>query len=229
MKTKFGIGILFISLLLSTGLARGGTIADRITEHIIETFDFNPKTTEIVVRPEIDTIFIPDSVDVIVSCREYPEPSGHFPLKVILQQPNGALRTMSTAVDVLFYRDVLVANRRVKSRQPLSESDFDIERVEINSLVRTPVESYDRIKGMRSSRTISAGRVLTENMLEPEPVVKRGERVRILFKSGTLTVESYGTAKRDAIEGETVEVENNASGKKIYGRAVEGGVVLVEN
>lgn len=215
-------------IFLSGALLNAGPIADEIKDHIMMTFDFDPDYTEIECRPEIDSITISDSTIITVSCREYPKPEGYFPLKVVLQEGSGAVRSIATSIHVRFYKDVLVAKERVKSRTPIQPSDFEIERMEISKIVGTPVEEFEELGGMRSSKTITRGKILTHEMMEEIPVIHRGERVRIVYKTGTLTVESYGIARRDAVEGETVEVKNTASGKRIFGRASAQGDVLVE-
>ncbi len=205
-----------------------GPIADAINDHIIATFDFDPKMTEIECRPEIDTITLSDSTEIIISCREYPAPRGYFPIKVLLQDGSGSIRTISTSIDVSHFQNVLVAKKRVRSREQTSQLDFTIERVEVNKVIGNPVKDFAPLDGMQASKTISKGKILTEEMLEPIPVVRRGERVKILYKSNSLKVEAYGIARKDAIEGEMVEVKNTDSGQKIYGRAASDGVVIVE-
>ncbi len=219
---------MIILALISFANLNAGPISDAITSHIIRTFDFDQKMTEIECRPEIDTITVTDSTQIIVSCREYPTPTGYFPVKVLLQDGNGGIRNLATSIDVRLYENVLVAKNRVKSRDPISVSDFMIERVETNKLVGNPVKEFSELEGMRASKTISKGKILTESMLELIPVVRRGERVKIVYESGVLHVESYGIAKKDAVVGEVVEVKNTASGRNVYGRASEEGIVVVE-
>ena len=222
--------ILFISTVVfgSSFNLQAGPIAEAIENHVINTFKFDPDLTEIICRHEIDTLTLSDSTEIIISCREYPIPRGYFPLKVLLQEGSGKIRTLSTSVDIMFFKDVLIAKRKIKSRDLLSSLDFEIGRVEINKLVGEPVTDPIDLDGMRASKTISRNKILVENMLEPVPVVAKGERVRIVYNSGNLKIESYGIAKKDAIEGEMVEVKNTSSGKKIYARAISDGIVMVE-
>lgn len=225
---KFSLIITIILALIAFANLNAGPISDAITSHIIKTFNFDQDMTEIECRPEIDTITISDSTQIIVSCREYPTPNGYFPVKVLLQDGSGAIRTLGTSIDVRLYENVLVAKNRVKSRDPISASDFMIERVETNKLVGNPIRDFSDLEGMQASKTISKGKILTEEMLELIPVVKRGERVKIVYESGVLHVESYGIAKKDAVAGEMVEVQNTASGRKVFGRASDVGIVVVE-
>jgi len=228
MVFKSVLTTILMVLLLASGSLASGPISDKISDHILNLFEFDPDYTEIECRQELDSIMITDSTIITISCREYPIPDGYFPLKVVLQEGSGGVRSIATSVFVRFYKDVLVAQDKVKSRNPVMPSDFEIQRMEIGKIVGTPVEEFQDLEGMRSSRTISRGKILTHEMLEEIPVIRRGERVRIVYKSGTLTVESYGIARRDAVEGEMIEVKNTASGKRIFGRASAEGDVLVE-
>jgi len=215
-------------IMLPFSALTAGRITDNIKNHLIETFNFDPRMTEISCRPELDTINVSDTTEIAVSCREYPIPSGYFPLKILLQEGSGSIRAISTSVDISFYENVLVSKTRIKSRDAVSRSDFDIERVKVNDIVGNPLMDYAQIKGMRASKTISRGKVVTEEMIEPIPIIKRGERIKLVYESANLRIETYGIAKSDAVEGEIVEVKNSASGKRISGRAVAPGIIFVE-
>ena len=222
---------IIIGILLAIGFCANlyaGPITDKITEHLITTFDFDHKMTEIECRPEIDTLKLTDSTEIIISCREYPAPRGYFPVKVLLQDGRGRIRSISTSVNVNHFENVLVAKNRVKSREQISRFDFTTERVEVNKIIGNPIKDLADLDGMQAAKTISKGKILTEEMIEPIPVIKRGERVKILYESENLRVEAYGIARKDAIEGEMVEVKNSASGQNVFGRAAADGAVIVE-
>jgi flagella basal body P-ring formation protein FlgA len=226
--TKLKIIIIFlIGCLFSVNLY-AGRITDEIQDHLLSTFNFDPEMTEIACRTELDTLQISDSTNIAISCREYPAPRGYFPLKVVLQDGRGEVRAISTSVQISFYEYVLVSNTRVKSRHDLSRYDFTLQRIEVGKLIGDPIKDFAQIDGMRASKTISKGKVLTDQMTEPIPIIKKGERVRIVYESGNLKIESYGIARKDAIKGEMVEVKNTNSGKNIYGRATAQGFVMVE-
>ena len=228
MKKIIIILFIFTAVCCHSINLQAGAVSDEIKNHVLQTFDFDPELTEIVCRYEMDTLSISDSTDIIVSCREYPIPRGYFPLKVLLQEGSGQIRTLSTSVDILFFEDVLIAKDKIKRNELLSRSDFEFARIEVSKLVGDPVSDLASLDGMRATKTIPEGKILVENMMEPVPVVEKGERVRIVYESGNLKIESYGIAKKDAIEGEMVEVKNTSSGKKVYARAVSDGLVMVE-
>lgn len=224
------IFILFITSIVfcHTVNLKAGPVSDAIQNHVQQTFGFDPDLTKIVCRYEIDTIFVSDSTDIIVSCREYPVPQGYFPLKVLLQEGSGRIRTLATSVDIIFFEDVLIAKDKIKRNEILSRADFEIARVEVNRVIGEPVTDPAELDGKRASKTIPEGKILVENMIEEVPVVEKGERVKIVYHSGNLKIESYGIAKKDAVEGELVEVKNTSSGKNVYARAVSDGLVMVE-
>lgn len=228
MKNIIRITLLIIILGFSYSDLSAGQISDEIRQHLQTTFKFDPDMTEIACRPMLDSIMLTDSTEIIVSCREYPIPRGYFPVKVLLQNGSGEIRNISTSVDISFFEKVLVSKGRIKSRESLSRNDFTIERVEVGNLIGEPISDFATLEGMRASKTIQRGKALTEEMIEPIPVIKRGERVKLIYESGSLRVEAYGIARKDAVKGEMVEVKNTDSGKKIFGRAVSEGIVLVE-
>jgi len=222
------IGSIALLVVLSAVPLMAGPVADKIREHVLATFDLDPELTGIVCRPEIDSMTMDSATHIMINCRAYPPPQGTLMIKVILQDPSGDEHAIATSVEVHNYQKVLVATRRIKSREPLGPSDFTLKIMEIDQLPGEPVGDYEAIEGMRAAQTISSGRILVDRMLEPIPVVSRGDRVRILYQSPWLRVESFGIAKADAVEGELVEVKNEISGKLIYGRAAADGTVCVE-
>lgn len=228
MKNIIRISLLILIMVFPHSDLKAGEITDAIREHLLSTFKFDPEMTEIACRPGLDSITLNDTIAIIVSCREYPIPSGYFPLKVLLQDGSGAIRNISTSVDISFFEKVLVSKGRIKSREPLSRNDFTIKRVEVGNLIGDPISDFALLEGMRSSKTIQRGKALTEEMIEPIPVIRRGERVKLIYESGNLRVEAYGIARKDAVKGEMVEVKNTVSGKRISGRAMSEGIVLVE-
>lgn len=82
--------------------------------------------------------------------------------------------------------------------------------------------------GKRLRQPLLAGRPVTRSMLDILPVIRRGQRVTLLARTGTLTVRMEGQALSDGRPGERIRVRNNSSQRIIEGVVVDSGLVMVE-
>jgi len=81
--------------------------------------------------------------------------------------------------------------------------------------------------GKRVKRFIKPGTLLTEEMIEEAPLVKKGDRVAIIVESDILTITASGEARMDGAKGKIIEVINSDSKKKIYAEVIGLGRVKV--
>lgn len=71
------------------------------------------------------------------------------------------------------------------------------------------------------------GEVLTLDKLEPIPIISRGDKVNLVYKSKIIQLEGIGIALEDGFLGELVEVKNIDSKRKIVGKVISPGEVQV--
>lgn len=91
--------------------------------------------------------------------------------------------------------------------------------------VGTPVQSEEQLMGMRAKRTLRAGEVLTEEMLEPIPLVSKGSRVLLRATYGGVQVATAAVAESDGALGDVIPVVNIASGKTVHAYVIGQGTV----
>jgi flagella basal body P-ring formation protein FlgA len=75
---------------------------------------------------------------------------------------------------------------------------------------------------------VDAGTVLRPDLLEFPPLVKRGDRVRIVLESAGLRISAFGQAKQKGAQGEMIPVVNLDSNKVIHARVVDSHTVRIE-
>ena len=83
----------------------------------------------------------------------------------------------------------------------------------------------DDAAGMVLKHPVPAGSVLAARFVEQPNVVKRGQRVRIVARSGGIAVRSAGEALADAAVGQRVRVRNSSSRTIIEGVVAPDGAV----
>ena len=150
---------------------------------------------------------------------------GNTTVGVRCPDPGGWSIYVSARIDV--FGQVLVA------RQPLARGSMarasDFERAERN-LADLPYGYYTdpaTVEGMIARRPISTASVVTPQMLQAPRLIRRGDQVVIIARSGKLTIRSSGKALADGRSGDTVRVEAAGSRRIVDGIVVSRGVVKV--
>jgi flagella basal body P-ring formation protein FlgA len=88
--------------------------------------------------------------------------------------------------------------------------------------------SLEELSGKRARAYIPAGKAVTADLVELPPMIRRGDIVRLLVKSGGIVIETQGRALRDARKGETLPLELADSKKQVQARCVDFGVAVRE-
>ncbi|MEM7292754.1 MAG: flagellar basal body P-ring formation chaperone FlgA [Pseudomonadota bacterium] len=111
--------------------------------------------------------------------------------------------------------------------QIVQRSDITTEMIDLGNLRSGYFTSADQLIGMESSRAISAGTVLTPNLLKARQVVRRGQVVTLIASVGGIDVRMKGQAMADAARDTPVRVKNSSSGRIVEGIAESVGVVRI--
>jgi flagella basal body P-ring formation protein FlgA len=82
--------------------------------------------------------------------------------------------------------------------------------------------------GLRTTRRLRKGEVIDRMDVETAPLVHKGEKVQVIYRSAGAAVMVYGTARTDGWLGQTIHVENIDSKKAISGIVVAEGRVEVK-
>ncbi|HEX6734003.1 MAG TPA: flagellar basal body P-ring formation chaperone FlgA [Azonexus sp.] len=120
--------------------------------------------------------------------------------------------------------EVLVATAALPANRPIAAADLALERRDVAA---TPDALSDAsvVVGQSSRRSLRAGQVLLKSMLVAPVLVKRGEAVRIVARTGPVEVTSVGEALEAGRGDDTVRVRNSTTGKVIRARVTASGTV----
>jgi flagella basal body P-ring formation protein FlgA len=128
---------------------------------------------------------------------------------------------------VRVFKQVLVAAHPLPRGQVVTGADLEAADREISRLRSGYFIDYKKVIGMRVRRSIAQGMALSPNMLESRKIVRRGERVTIQAEAGGLQVSMAGKALTDGAKGDTIEVQNLSSKRKVQAIVASPGVVTV--
>ncbi len=125
------------------------------------------------------------------------------------------------------FEPVVCAGRALPKHAVVTAEDLKLDVIDISRAPGGLVGTLDAAVGKRVRNSVRAGAYFRENMLETPPVIHKGDRVKLVARTGALTVRAMGKALADAGMGEQIRVENISSNKRLTGRVKDATTVLI--
>ncbi len=152
-------------------------------------------------------------------------PLGHTSVIVRCSDPGGW--KIHVTVRILRYVDVLVARSTLPRGTYLQADDVRFERREISRLNHGYFTRLGEIREMVTKRNLRRGQVLTAASVSPPRLIRRGETITILARSGGLAIRVKGEALMDGRRGDRVRVRNSRSKRELQATVIAAGTVSV--
>jgi len=130
-------------------------------------------------------------------------------------------------VKVIRLGEALVLVRPLAAGQTVSADMLRLEPRDLAGLASGALTDPAQAIGRVASRSLTAGSPLMAPDLKSPRLIRRGDQVTLVARSGGLEVRSAGRALGDAGEDEQVSVENASSRRQIRGRVNARGEVEV--
>jgi flagella basal body P-ring formation protein FlgA len=135
---------------------------------------------------------------------------------------NGAhLRSVPVWFAVSVNRQVLVTSRDLEPGSLLSPADVALEHRDIANAGGAPLEEREQLSGMRTSRPLPAGAIITARDLSPIPSVRKGQQVTVQARSGGVALTTTAIALTDGDTHDRIRVRT-PSGHDSYRVVVVG-------
>lgn len=122
------------------------------------------------------------------------------------------------------YKDAYVTTERIKAGDSLTGKIKKVN-VEVTNLKN---ELVDNAESLAASRAVPAGKVITADIVQEKPALKKGEAVKIVVSNGILHIETQGVVEENAMPGKQVLVRNLTSQKVISGSYIGNGIVKAD-
>ena len=123
---------------------------------------------------------------------------------------------------------VPVPRGRIAAGAQLTAAAFETRWLPESRVRGEWLRTGDPVAGREAYRALLAGQPVAADDVGARRLVRRGERVTLVFLDAGLRLQASGTARGDAGMGEAVEVENDRSGTIVTGRVRAAGRVHVE-
>jgi flagella basal body P-ring formation protein FlgA len=149
-----------------------------------------------------------------------------FSLEVLVNGlPIGKVKMSGT---VQLYGSVLSAARTLKRGTILSRQDLTQSRRNITQLGPDLAREPAMVVGKQLKTTLTPGSIIFTSLLKAPQIIKRGDLVTILAKSGQIRVSVTGKARGAGALGDVIKVKNMMSRREINARIINENEVQVE-
>ena len=219
------IGLL-IGLLCLTSLSTAAPYQE-VDRWLIDTYQLDTATYEI--EHLTDRLFDLDDNTTLTVIRplSIKEPIGLFSVLAQIDYPDGSGETMQVRLRIRKFAEVVVAKDKFDRNDPIDLSALSVERMDITTVREQPIRSIDELAGLRTTRIVRRGTILTAGMVEAVPDVEAGKDIEIIYQTGLCTITARGTALEPGYKGDLVKVKNAASGKIIHAEIIDNTSVSV--
>ncbi|MGD8784112.1 MAG: flagellar basal body P-ring formation chaperone FlgA [Thioalkalispiraceae bacterium] len=131
-------------------------------------------------------------------------------------------------VKVRAYTNVLVASRPIVKNSIIKRQDLQFVHQDISRYYAGVFTNPKDLVGMVAKRSIRHDAVITGRMVEPKRLVKRGDMVTIIAKTGSLQIRTKGEALSDGHQGQVIQVKNHRSGRQVSAEVIAQSTVRVK-
>jgi len=130
-------------------------------------------------------------------------------------------------VTIRAYRKVVTAAVPLARNQALEPALLDLTEKDVSRLTQGYFSSIDAVSGKLLNRPLQLSGVLQPNMIIEPVMIKRGDEVIIIAKTGALLVRSAGVAINDGRLGQQIQVKNKSSKRVVMARVISNKQVQV--
>lgn len=166
---------------------------------------------------------------VNVSFVKVPDVNGDGICSVEIRHPAGrTTQAVQVPFKVFSRRELFVLKQAGQKGDLISEKDITVRETYMNGKMAGYPGSADEVVGKALKRDVPANTVITDQVLENQVVMKRGDIVTIIAESNKLVVRAKGRTIDRGRVGENIRVKNIASGKELTAKVISGTAVKVE-
>jgi flagellar basal body P-ring formation protein FlgA len=209
------------------------TVSSAQVRQVVQEY-LEQKTSNLREEVEIVVRSVPDRITwrgekLVLQVEENPAMRLRGPTTVVVNlMVDGQVqnRVVTSAV-IRTFAEVLVAARRLGRHSVLGPDDVRQMRMETTFLQRAPMSSGDSLSGLRTKRIVTAGSLLYEDMLEPQPLVFVGDDVSITVSSGAVRLSTRAVAEEDGWKGDVITVRREGNRAAVKARVEGTGSVAI--
>jgi len=136
---------------------------------------------------------------------------GLLAFDVDIHAPGKPSRTVSVAAEVLLAKEVVVARRPINQGQVINGRDVKLEERRFSRFDGIGLTDLSAAIGLQSQRFLKAGDMLQPRSLRAEPLVHRGQYVKILIRGNGVEIRTTGKSQQAGALGDVIAVRRDGT------------------
>lgn len=227
-KTLLLIAATPLLLFYSPQEVRAMSPEDAIVQKMIEMYQLDTASyrVEVITQPIKSADVSKDNLTIRPLSPK--EPLGQFTIMVTLNGAGEVNESGQARLKIRKYAEVVVTSDKLRRHDLLTGRKLELKRMEITSLLESPISSVESVIGLRSVRNVRRGTILTGPAVEAIPEAMYGQEIRIIYLSGGCRISTAGIVMQDGFVGDFIKVKNKSSKKIIVARVVDRSAVTVD-
>lgn len=208
---------------------RGSEVGARIADAIRREMPHADGDVAALVVPRVPDLKVPRGADVDISFDKNERFSGPNVTATVVVTDGGArvqTRRVSARLDV--FTTAYGVSASARRGHPLDVAELVPLRLARSQVPDDAIRSAEEADRANLRRDVRPGEPIRRAWLEVPPIVKRGDRVRMVARRGRVELSAMGEALGDARRGQTVRVRNLASRKIVSGHVQGANLVVME-
>jgi flagella basal body P-ring formation protein FlgA len=121
------------------------------------------------------------------------------------------------AVDVVTMATVYVARATLPKGHLLTAADLATDERDVSRMTGGYLTSPEALIGQRLKQQLTAGRIITPQVLQADNIIRRGQSVTLIATAGGINVTMSGKSLMDGALNQRIRAENLSSGRVIEG------------
>jgi len=235
LTAVFMVGVVCaLAVGLRAGAAPRTTLRDRLEEAVRQQVMEGFRKTNLMA--EVVAVHLPPNVDrldpgaALRPLRAFlpRKAAGRYVIPMEIIPQDGAAVKVNPTVECVAVVEGWAARFPMKRGTLIEPEDFQRNKIRVTRREQDYFTADSLPEGFQLSTSVAQGQLLQFHHLEEVPAVQRGEQVMIHFRRRNLMLVSPGKARREGSIGDLIPVVASATGKRLYGRLVSPGIVVVE-
>ena len=141
-------------------------------------------------------------------------PRGHIRLELVVTQ-KGLVVRIPVSCMIKVSAPVAVSKQAIPRGKVIDSNDIEMRSLDISAFGPDPWYKTDGLPGQKAIRNISRGSILFDRLLEPVPVVSKGDILSIRVMKGNVTISVSAIARENGSSGRKIWAENATTHKLV--------------
>ena len=164
---------------------------------------------------------------VAVSAINFDPNSNRFAAILVAPADGPAVIQRNVFGTVYEMAQIPVPKRLISAGDVISADDLEWQAVHLSRLSGNSLTDAEQLVGRMAKRPLKAGQILRQSDVAVSPVIRKNDLIRLVVKTGQMTLSVQGKAMQDAALGQAIRVININSNRQLSGTVVDAGTVAV--